>query len=264
MCFDHDSHPPIDPIAGASIEHEVLVLRAADGNRLAAFHALAERPTGIGMLVLPDVRGLFPYYEELALRFAEHGVDALAIDYYGRTAGPARRDAAFDASPHTKRCTWEGLRADALAGAEAIRASGRVRSLYSIGFCFGGRISFLLSSVPELDMAGVVGFYGWPVGGFGSAGPAPIELAPRMTARVLGLFGGADPRISAADVARFEEALERASVGHRIVSYPDAPHSFFDRKAADFADASAQAWSEVLTFIGVHGEPSFRAPGAPA
>ncbi len=88
MCFDDDSHPPIDPIAGAAIEHEVLELRAADGNRLAAFHALAERPSGIGMLVLPDVRGLFPYYEELALRFAELGVDALAIDYYGRTAGP--------------------------------------------------------------------------------------------------------------------------------------------------------------------------------
>ncbi len=44
-------------------------------------------------------------------------------------------------------------------------------------------------------MAGVVGFYGWPVGDFGSAGPAPLEVAARMSAPVLGLFGGADPRI---------------------------------------------------------------------
>jgi carboxymethylenebutenolidase len=251
MCFDDDSHPPIEPIAGASIEHELLELRASDGNRLAAFHALAERPSGIGMLVLPDVRGLFPYYEELALRFAEHGVDALVIDYYGRTAGSSRRDAGFDPGPHTKRCSWEGLQADALAGATAIRASGRVRSLYSIGFCFGGRISFLLSSEPELDMAGVVGFYGWPVGAFGSAGPAPIDVAPRMTAPVLGLFGGADPRITASDVASFEQALAAAGVEHRIVTYEKAPHSFFDRKAVEFAAASEAAWSEVLAFIGL-------------
>jgi carboxymethylenebutenolidase len=255
MCFDDDSHPPIEPIAGAAIEHELLELRAADGNRLAAFQARADRPSGIGMLVLPDVRGLFAYYEELALRFAEHGVDALVIDYYGRTAGSSRRDARFDPGPHTKRCTWEGLRADALAGAMAIRASGRVRSLYSVGFCLGGRISFLLSSVPELDMAGVVGFYGWPVGAFGSAGPAPIEMAPRMAAPLLGLFGGGDARITASDVASFERALTGAGVEHRIVTYDGAPHSFFDRKAGEFADASAKAWSEVLSFIGLDVSP---------
>jgi carboxymethylenebutenolidase len=251
LCFDDDSHPPIDPSAGAAVEHEVLELRAADGSRLAAFHALAERPSGIGMLVLPDVRGLFPYYEELALRFAELGVDALAIDYYGRTAGPERRDARFEPGPHTKRCTWDGLRADVLAGATTIREAGRVRSLYSIGFCLGGRISFLLSSVPELDLAGVVGFYGWPKGDFGSAGPAPTEVAAQMSAPVLGLFGGADPRITDGDVATFEQALAAAGVEHRIVTYEGAPHSFFDRKQEEFGEASASAWAEVLAFIGL-------------
>ena len=52
------------------------------------------------MLVLPDVRGLFRYYEELALRFAEAGIEALAIDYFGRTAGLGARTAEFDYMPH--------------------------------------------------------------------------------------------------------------------------------------------------------------------
>jgi carboxymethylenebutenolidase len=255
VCFDDDSQPPIEPLAGAAIEHRTLELEAADGNRLAAFHALADAPSGVGMLVLPDVRGLFPYYEELALRFAERGVDSLALDYYGRTAGVGRRDAHFDPSPHSKQLAWPGVQADVRAAAEALRASGRVRRLHTVGFCLGGRISFALSSLAELDLAGVVGFYGWPVGDFGTAAPAPVDLAPRMHAPVLGLFGGADPRIPATDVARFERALESAGIPHRIVTYEGAPHSFFDRKQEEFADASAGAWSEVLAFIGAGGSP---------
>ena len=87
MCFDPDSLPPIAPIAGAAVTHEDLVLQASDGNRFAAFDAVPERPTGAGVVILPDVRGLYRFYEELALRFAERGYLAVAIDYFGRTAG---------------------------------------------------------------------------------------------------------------------------------------------------------------------------------
>ena len=96
MCFDLDSRPPITPIAGGAMDHEHLTLTCADGNQLAAFRARASAPTGAGILILPDVRGLHPYYEELALRFAEAGVDAVAIDYFGRTAGVEPRDADFE------------------------------------------------------------------------------------------------------------------------------------------------------------------------
>ena len=50
-------------------------------------------------------------------------------------------------------------------------------------------------------------------------------------------------------VATFDEALTEAGIDHRLVSYDGAPHSFFDRKAADFAEASSAAWDEVLGFI---------------
>lgn len=251
MCFDPDARPPIAPMAGAAIESRALQLTAADGNRLAAFAADAPEPTGAGIIVLPDVRGLYGYYEELALRFAEAGVDAIAIDYYGRTAGAERRGAEFEFAPHTAATTWAGLRADAAAAADELRRTRGVRALYSVGFCFGGRTSFLLGTVEELAMEGVIGFYGWPVGASRNDTPAPIDVVDRMRARVLGLFGGADRGIPREAVEAYEEALGAAGVEHRIVTYDGAPHSFFDRSAAAHSEASAAAWDEVRAFIGL-------------
>ncbi len=256
MCFDPDSQPPIQPLAGAAIDHRNLVLEAADGNRLAAFEALPDHPAKAGILVLPDVRGLFSYYEELALRFAEAGLPALAIDYYGRTAGPSRRDADFEFAPHVPRSTWAGLQADVRAAATHLRTNASVTDLYSIGFCYGGRLSLLLASLPDLALDGVIGFYGWPVGPFRNDMPAPADVVTDFGSRVLALFGGADAGIAAKDVDAFQQALELAGVRHRVVTYPGAPHSFFDRKQAEHADASARAWAEVCAFLGLPASPA--------
>src|SRR5262245_62976282 len=120
MCFDLDSRPPITPIAGGALDGARIELSAADGNRFSAFRARAAGPTGAGMLILPDVRGLHPFFEELALRFAERGVDAVAIDYFGRTAGTSARGDDFDHAPHVEQATWDGLTADIKAGVEAL------------------------------------------------------------------------------------------------------------------------------------------------
>src|SRR5919197_6150150 len=109
MCFDHDSSPPIAPISGAAVSHDDLVLEAADGNRFAAFAASPDEPGGAGVVILPDVRGLYRFYEELALRFAEHGVAAVAIDYFGRTAGVGERDDDFPYMDHVAATTQEGI-----------------------------------------------------------------------------------------------------------------------------------------------------------
>jgi len=250
MCFDADAHPPIAPIAGGALESGAMTLTADDDNRFAAFRARAAEPSGAGMIVLPDVRGLFGYYEELALRFAEHGVDAVAIDYFGRTAGASLRDASFEYMPHVLQTTFAGLSADVRAADAYLRSEegGAARSLFTIGFCFGGRLSFL-SATLGLDLAGVVGFYGWPVGASRNDTPAPAAVAERFSSPVLGIFGGADEGIPADAVATFEQALAEAGVARRLITYPGAPHSFFDRKAEEYADASSAAWAEVLDFV---------------
>jgi carboxymethylenebutenolidase len=250
MCFDLDSRPPIAPIAGGALDSRRLVLTAADGNRLAAFEARASAPTGGAILVLPDVRGLHPYYEELVLRFAEHGVDALAIDYFGRTAGAEPRPDTFEYRAHVDQTRWPGIEADIRAGTEALRQAGdgSARTLFSVGFCFGGRMSYLTATL-GLGFTGVIGFYGWPAGVHYTGSPAPTDVAAQIRGSVLGLYGGADHGIPAETVSAFDDALTTAGVDHRVVTYPGAPHSFFDRKAAEFAEASASAWEETLTFI---------------
>src|SRR5712671_6640292 len=138
MCFDLDSHPPIAPIAGGALDQQRLILAAADRNRFAAFRARAAEPSGAAVVILPDVRGLHPYYEELALRFAEHGIDALALDWFGRTAGAEPRGDDFDYAPHPALTTWAGIRADITAAVEEIRTpeDGRAApgSVFTLGF----------------------------------------------------------------------------------------------------------------------------------
>lgn len=251
MCFDLDSHPPILPIAGGALDAAGVVLDAPDGNRLSAFQARAAEPGGAGVVILPDVRGLHPYYEELALRFAEHGIDAVAIDYFGRTTAlGSGRDEMFEFWPHVERLRWAGVSADIGAGVGALRsiAGGRVRSAFTVGFCMGGLMAFD-SATLGLDLAGVVGFYGRTTAQHPSGAPIAVDAASSMRGSVLGLFGGADEGIPAEAVAAFGAALTAAGIDHRLVTYAGAPHSFFDRKAAEFAEASAAAWSETIDFI---------------
>src|SRR5579864_5721749 len=160
MCFDSDSLPPIPALSGAAVSHEDLVLTAADGAELAAFRAVPDGPPAAGVVVLPDVRGLYRFYEELALRFAERGFAALAIDYFGRTAGIAKRDDEFAWSEHVAQTTPEQIQADVRAAVDHLRGTGS-RSIFTVGFCFGGRHSWLAAAAGH-GLAGAIGFYGRP------------------------------------------------------------------------------------------------------
>ena len=245
MCFDTDSEPPIPRISGASVAHESLVLEAADGNRFAAFLAQPEEAAAKGVVVLPDVRGLYRFYEELALRFAERGHAALAFDYFGRTAGVSTRDDEFEYMPHVDQTTGEGVGLDVAACVARLRDVG-CTSIYTVGFCFGGSNSWLQAANGH-GLAGAVGFYGNPTRERG--GPSVVARVPEMTCPMLALQAGDDPNITPEVNKTFERALTEAGIEHELVVYDGAPHSFFDRKYEEFADASADAWSRTLSFI---------------
>src|SRR6188768_971209 len=227
MCFELDSVPPSPPISGgAPVRSEDVVLEAADGTRLAAFAAQPDDGARVGIVVLPDVRGLYRFYEELALRFAERGYSAIAFDYFGRTAGVEKRDDDFEYMEHVKQTTTEGVQADVAAVVAKLRETCSV--IFTVGFCFGGRQSWLAAAGGH-DLDGAIGFYGRP--GTGQDGsPGPADRAGEMRAPILGLMGGDDAAIPPEDVSAFEQALEEAGVDHELVTYPGAPHSFFDRK----------------------------------
>jgi carboxymethylenebutenolidase len=249
MCFDHDSRPPIPSIAGGAVDGSRVDIASVDGTAILAYRARAEHPSGAAMLILPDVRGLHTYYEELALRFAESGIDALAIDYFGRTATTPDRGPDFPFRDHVAQTEYPQLLADMDAAVRWLRDEAAARAVFSVGFCFGGRLSFLGATRPELSLAGVIGFYGWPVGDFRAAMPAPADVAGEMRCPVLAIFGEQDDGIPANARHAFGDALADADVEHELVTYPGAPHSFFDRKAEEFATESADAWARVRDFV---------------
>jgi carboxymethylenebutenolidase len=252
MCFDADSRPPLPPIRGGALDARSLTLASRDGTNVRAYAARADRSSGAGIVIIPDVRGLHPYYEELALRFAEAGVHAVSIDLYGRTAPEDPRGEGFAHEPHVGQLQPDAIDEDVAAAVEFVRSSdgGPAERVYTIGFCLGGRVS-LLQAAAGLELDGVIGLYPWPTGDHRSGLPSPAREAPRFACPVLAIYGGADAGIPAEAREEFDRALDAAGVDHRSVTYEGAPHSFFDRKAADFADASAGAWGDILAFMGV-------------
>lgn len=255
MCYDADARPPLPPISGAALDAGELTLTASDGAQVAAYAARATTPSGVGIVVLPDVRGLHPFFEELALRLAEAGADAIAIDYFARTAETRQRGPDFDHGRHIPLTRHATLNADVAAAAVYLRseAGGAVERVYTVGFCFGGRLSYLQAAA-GIDVAGVIGFYGWPVGTNSAGLPAPADEAPSFRSPVLAIWGGADRGIGPDAVATFDQAMDDAGVTHTTVVYPGAPHSFFDRNSGENSDASADAWRQVLAFMGLAGE----------
>ena len=251
MCFDTDARPPLPPIRGGAIDARDLDLTSRDGTTIAAHAARAEQPSGAGVVIIPDVRGLHPYYQELARRFAEAGVHAISVDLYGRSAGSGIRAEGFEYEPHVMQLQPAAIDEDVAAAVAYLRSADGAEPVrvYTVGFCLGGRVS-LLQAAAGLSLDGVIGLYPWPVGPHRSGLSAPADEAPRFACPVLALYGGADAGIPAEQREAFDRALDAAGVEHRSVVYEGAPHSFFDRKASDFADASDDAWRQMLGFMG--------------
>ena len=258
MCFPPGARPPeipadLRPISGGA-GGENVVLSSNDGATFRAFVANAQQGDA-GVVIAPDVRGLHRFYEELAERFASAGVHAIALDYFGRSAGTARRPDDFAFQDHTAaaRARPDLIQADVAAAIVELEKRTAVTRVFVLGFCLGGRVAFN-AGAEQPGLAGVVGFYGVTRKRDEHDADAPIDKVARMRAPILGLFGGADGGIPAEDNAAFDRALSGRNLPHHLVTYPGAPHSFFDRTFADYAKECDDAWRHVLGFIAT-GDP---------
>jgi carboxymethylenebutenolidase len=241
MCHDHDSRPPAPPRSGDVAERGSLTLTAADGTEFSAAYAAPAGPAQAGVVILPDIRGLHPYYVALAERFAEAGLPAVAIDWFGRTAGVAEggtRGEDFDGQSHIPQTTPAGVDADTAAGIEYLRSRTEpTLPVVTVGFCFGGSHAWR-QSAGELDLAGSAGFYGKPsmVGEAAGAAHRPVVM----------IIAGADAATPVEDQRRLAATMRAAGADVDDVVYEGAPHSFFDRASGEWADACQDAWRHVL------------------
>jgi carboxymethylenebutenolidase len=248
MCHDQDSRPPAPPRTGDVAERGTLPLTSTDGTVFsAAYAAPAERPRA-GVVILPDVRGLHPYYVALAERFAQAGLAAVAFDYFGRTAGrcdsTGTRPADFEWQPHVEQATEAGIDADLAASLAYLRERTRPDlPVVTVGFCFGGSHSWRQSG-GTLDVAGCIGFYGRTsrVG----------DAATRAHRPTLMLIAGADHATPVEESLALAATMRSAGADVETVVYDGAPHSFFDRAFGDWADACQDAWVRMLGFTDRH------------
>ena len=238
MCHDDDSRPPSPPVVGEVASHGLVTLTAADGNEFAAYQAVPAGPNGRNVVILPDVRGLHPYYEALAVRFAEAGFHAVAFDYFGRSQGVGRRADGFDWQSEIGKLTPEMFVHDARAAAQHVRSLNGGPT-FSVGFCMGGSHSWRMSAT-DIGFAGCIGFYGRP------SLVAYVEDAMRTP--LLLLVGGADAATPLAEFEAFDARLTERGLDHEMYVYDGAPHSFFDRAFAEWKPACDDAWRRILAF----------------
>jgi len=245
MCYSDDARVPLPPISGAAADQGDLVLTSSDGTKFAAYFARAEKPSGAGMVVMPDVRGLHQFYKELAQRFAEAGIDAVAIDYFGRTAGMGDRSESFEFMPHVEKTTQENIAADVAEAIAYLRSKdgGAVKSVFTVGFCFGGSSSWNQSAL-QPDLNGAIGFYGRP--------SRSEQYLSKLKAPLLLLLAGADAATPQEAFHEFDKQLTAAKVPHEMHIYEGAPHSFFDRTFDQWKDACDDAWHRILGFVKKH------------
>ncbi|MBX5450196.1 dienelactone hydrolase family protein [Thermogemmatispora sp.] len=252
MCYDDKARPPVPEGADGQAQGEDLILTAADGNRFAAYFARPAAPTGAQVIIYPDVRGLHQFYKELALRFADIGIAAIALDYFGRTAGLTARDDSFEFWPHVQQLKLENFLLDVRAALDYLRKHASAEgATFPVGFCMGGSLTILSGCDRSFGFAGLIAFYAGlsrPIAGDGTA----LERADQLAYPLLGLFGGADQGIPVSQVHELEEKLRRRGLEHTIHIYEGAPHSFFDRRYSEYAEACADAWQRVRDFIAAH------------
>lgn len=239
MCHSDTSLPPAAPIRTGDVAAcGTLELTAADDNRFRAYRAVPTAPNGRSVAILPDVRGLHPFYEALTRRFAEAGFHAVAIDYYGRTAGIGDRDGEFDAFAHMALLEGAHVDADVDAAMGWLRAE-RADPIFTVGFCLGGGHSWR-QAARACGVAGAVGFYG-PPRFFG-------DTTDRLAAPLLLLLAGADIATPPEEYQALAAGFDAAGKEYEMHVYDGAPHSYFDVAYREWEQVCTDSWHRVLDF----------------
>ncbi|MDX2171202.1 MAG: dienelactone hydrolase family protein [Deltaproteobacteria bacterium] len=226
----------------------------------AVIHGVAARPAGAGpfpgLLLIPDVRGVSPHYEDVACRFADAGFFTYVIDLYSREGAPALPDMAA-VFAHIAALPDPRVLADLDAAVAMLAARPEVRAdaIGITGFCLGGQYA-LMAACGGAPLRACVSWYGMlRYATTNARKPAsPLDLAPRLACPYLGLFGADDALIPPADVDELRAILGRTGKTFDIRVYPDAGHAFFNDARPDTYRpvASADAFPRAVRFLHDH------------
>ena len=235
---------------------ETIRISGHNGDEIEAYsaRALDEAPRG-GVVVIHHMPGYDPQTKEIARNFAYHGYNAVVPNLYWREAPGASPDDAAATARANGGVPDERLVGDVAGAAEYLKGLANSNGkIGTIGYCSGGRQSFLAAVSLELDAA--VDCYGAFIVGEIPAGMplkvTPIvDKTPSLSCPLLGLFGEDDSYPSPAQVAELEEALKANGKTYEFHSYPDTGHSFFSvNRPAYRVEAANDGWEKIFAFYG--------------
>ncbi|MGA2020314.1 MAG: dienelactone hydrolase family protein [Candidatus Sulfotelmatobacter sp.] len=231
----------------AAIAKEKVELAVADGTKMAAYVARPEqRGPQPGVLVFQEAFGVNHHIRSVAERFAAEGYVAIAPELFHRTA-PGFEGSYTDFAavmPHLQAVTPETAEADVRSAYEWLRSNAQVKAgeISCVGFCMGGRVSFIANSTVALRAA--VSFYG------GGIAPGLLGRASKLQAPSLFIWGGLDKHITPEHRRAVTDALSEQKKIFVNVEFSRADHGFFcDERAAYEPHSAQQAWALTLEFL---------------
>jgi carboxymethylenebutenolidase len=253
-----------DPVEANAINTDVkglvageVQVRASDRN-IPAYHAMPDSggPFPI-VLVVQEIFGVHEHIRDICRRFAKAGYLAIAPELYVRQGDVARMT---DMQQIIKDVVSKVPDVQVMTDLDAALAWARTANrgdgsrVGITGFCWGGRITWLYCAHNPALNAGVA-WYGRLVGQNSALQPQhPVDIAPRLTVPVLGLYGGADTGIPVDTVEQMRAALAQGKSGSRIHVYPDTPHAFFaDYRPSYRKEAADDGWRRLLDWFAQHG-----------
>lgn len=218
------------------------------------YEAAPEAPARGAVIVIQEAFGVNTHIEDVTRRFAAEGYHAVAPHLFHRSGGgTAPYDDFTKVFPLFEQLTDGGILTDIDATVAHLAAAGwGTNQIGIVGFCFGGRVTFLVAAHRALGAA--VGFYG---GGIVTQRfpqlPALMGDAATLATPWLGLFGDRDASIPAEDVEALRAALQDAPVATEVVRYPNAEHGFHCDERPSYNDAAARdGWARTLAWFTAH------------
>jgi carboxymethylenebutenolidase len=232
------------------IRTENISLQVSDGTSMNAYVAIPEGTVKApGIIVFQEIFGVNPNIRDIAERFAKLGYMAIAPELFHRTApgfvGPYSDLQAC--MPHMQAMTPEGNIADARAAFDWLEKNPRVaaNATASIGFCMGGRVSFLANSVLPLKAA--ISFYGTAIA------PGFVTRSAQQHGPALFFWGGLDARITRDQTRAVVDAMTEAKKTFVNVDFSDADHGFFCDARANYKETAAkQSWQLLVQFLATY------------
>jgi len=222
---------------------EWVELSVADGTRMRAYVAKPEAPPSRGLLVFQEAFGVNAHIRDVTERFAAQGYLAIAPELFHRTAPGF--DCAYSefakAMPQLEAVTEQGLDADARAAYGWLESAGVGGNTASVGYCLGGRVSFVANS--GLPLKAAVSYYGGRI-------PTVLHRAPKLSGPMLFFWGGLDHHIPEEQHRSVIKAVREADKPCVDVEFSNADHGFFcDARPSYHRESAAQAWALTLAFL---------------